>query len=301
MPVQTAGAAVEEDVMNINNESAAVVDEHRTPTKPASRSSNKSSSVIEDGEEGPLTPRPPSMGRRKASASGSGGSIHSPGGSTTRIKSRSSSAAMIRVNTAQQVDSEIWHEMSAIIAEMEPLDDHVSDLCAKCDQLQTLLQAHPLRVNARKGTVLRSLFRLLDLTDCRLRVKVVRNVLILTNQMQTLNNVCKLLFAETRYEQNDNIMRQEGISEILVHILRAIDIWCDGGASALMYCCGAIKNISATSEAQVEFATAGAIAAFATLVKVRHDCYYALCVLLYCLLIHVYSIARMHISVSAAQ
>ena len=57
----------------------------------------------------------------------------------------------------------------------------------------------------------------------------------LTNEAPTLTNVCKLLFAETRIEGNDAVVHEEGISAVLVAVLRLAQ-WADGDYAAQEEC-----------------------------------------------------------------
>ena len=50
-----------------------------------------------------------------------------------------------------------------------------------------------------------------------------------------LTNVCKLLFAETRVEENDAVVHEEGIASVLVAVLRLAQ-WADGDDTAQEEC-----------------------------------------------------------------
>jgi hypothetical protein len=124
------------------------------------------------------------------------------------------------VTTANAIENEQWEEISSIISRLDPKKVELEELRTACDTLRVALERRPLRSTQRKGSVLRSLIRLLDLTDCRVRLRVARSIVLLTNQAQTLTNVCKLLFAETRREENDHVVHDERIATVLIAVLQ---------------------------------------------------------------------------------
>lgn len=168
-----------------------------------SRPNPPSTPLSERSQTAPRTPRPPSASRPPP-----------------RAKSRSSSATQVRVTTANAADNEQWEEISAIIATLDPELANLEQLRKSCDTLRLALDRRPLRSKQRRGAVLRSLIRLLDLKDCRVRLKVARSIVLLTNQAQTLTNVCMLLFSESREPENDAVVHDEQIATVLIAVLR---------------------------------------------------------------------------------
>lgn len=82
----------------------------------------------------------------------------------------------------------------------------------RCDQLRSIVAAHPIRNSRRTAAVLRSLYRLLDLRDCQLLIKVIKTIFVVrpSSDMPSLVQSCKYVFKLTRKEHNDSIIRGEG-------------------------------------------------------------------------------------------
>jgi hypothetical protein len=104
----------------------------------------------------------------------------------------------------------------------------------------------PAASGKTRGAVLRALFRLLDLKDVRVLLRVIRTVLLITDKGPTLGNVSKLLFKLSRDERNDQVFREEDMAGILVSIVKSTDrqLFTD----ALVYASGTIKNLSNSSK-----------------------------------------------------
>lgn len=205
----------------------------------------------------PTAPRPPSAS----------GTPRTPGGRNSRLPSRSSSADTPRMSSAQHQDHETWAAIESVIAELNPADQPSTvELGASCDRLRAVLAANnPLTNGRRKNVVLRSLFQLLELSDSRLLLKVVRTILQVDRKGSTLTNACKLIFKLSRNARNDELICEEQIGTLLVSVLQSTDRQRDGGA--LVYCCGAVKNISSDSTMQKQLAKAGVVEAISASIQ----------------------------------
>lgn len=171
------------------------------------------------------------------------------------------------MSSAQHQDHETWAAVESVLAELDPADQPSTvELGASCDRLRAVLSANnPLTNGRRKNVVLRSLFQLLELSDSRLLLKVVRTILQVDRKGSTLTNACKLIFKLSRNARNDELICEEQIGTLLVSVLRSTDRQRDGGA--LVYCCGAVKNISSDSTMQKQLAKAGVIEAIAASIQ----------------------------------
>jgi len=61
-------------------------------------------------------------------------------------------------------------------------------------------------------------------------------------QTPTLLNSCKLVFKLSREEKNDQSLADEEIPKLLIDVLESASLEQD--TPALVYCCGALKNMS---------------------------------------------------------
>ena len=203
----------------------------------------------------PTAPRPPT------------GTPRTPGGRSSRLPSRSSSADTPRVSSAQHQDHQTWAAIESVIAELNPADQpSTEELGASCDRLRAVIAANnPLTNGRRKNIVLRSLFQLLELSDSRLLLKVVRTILQVDRKGSTLTNACKLIFKLSRDARNDELICEEKIGSLLVSVLQSTDRQRDGGA--LVYCCGAVKNISSDTTMQKQLAKANIVEAISASIR----------------------------------
>jgi hypothetical protein len=203
----------------------------------------------------PTTPRPPS------------GTPRGTPGRSSRLPSRSSSADTARVSSAQHADHETWAAIESVIAELNPtLQPDTTELGASCDRLRLVIaDNNPLTNGRRKNVVLRSLFQLLELSDTQLLMKVVRAILQVDRKGSTLTNACKLMFKLSRDARNDKLLCEEQIGTLLISVLQSTDRQSDGGA--LVYCCGAIKNVSSDAAMQVQLAKADAVEGISAVIR----------------------------------
>ncbi|XP_065837741.1 armadillo repeat-containing protein 2-like isoform X2 [Oscarella lobularis] len=115
----------------------------------------------------------------------------------------------------------------------------------------------------KRWTVLKTIFKLLDVADDRLLVKVSRLILALDVSGNNLMNVCKLLFKLSKTESNDLVFREEGLCANLLTVVKTANPikYCE----ALIYCIGTLKLLSGNSLLQRELADLKAIQTLAKL------------------------------------
>eukprot|EP00047_Mylnosiga_fluctuans_P010168 m.14920 g.14920 ORF g.14920 m.14920 type:complete len:838 (-) comp2985_c0_seq2:139-2652(-) len=176
---------------------------------------------------------------------------------------RSTSADKQRVSTAEIADEAAWETFMKLLTELTPESVDYEAMYGVCTRMCAHLARHPIHGGRRKGMVLRSLFRMLDLKDARLLMKIARVVLMIVKTGPTLANLCKLLFKLTRDSSNDAIFFEEGMPNLLVTIVEQADR--AENADALIYTCGAIKNTSAEESGQNVYVARGAVQAFSSL------------------------------------
>ena len=94
---------------------------------------------------------------------------------------RSVSADKGRVTSAQHADQTTLNEIADITAQLVPEQENVSLLYALADRLKSLLTENPIKSGKIKSAILRSLFRLLDMKDSRLLIKLAHIILLVRN------------------------------------------------------------------------------------------------------------------------
>ena len=84
---------------------------------------------------------------------------------------------VVRTSSASQADTSALNEINDILVQLTPTLDDMTRCYMLCDRLAHLLAHHSIKSGKVKGTILRSLFRLLDLKDARLLVKLAHLIL----------------------------------------------------------------------------------------------------------------------------
>ncbi|XP_077567565.1 armadillo repeat-containing protein 2 isoform X1 [Stigmatopora nigra] len=124
----------------------------------------------------------------------------------------------------------------------QDLADHLSDVCASLyDALAEAAMLGPHRCEKR-SSVLRTLFRLIDLNSPRLHMRVAELCLALHVSGNNLLNICKLVFQISRNEANDVLFHNNSVLDSLLGLILREDIITCG--EALFYCAGTLKFLS---------------------------------------------------------
>ena len=87
----------------------------------------------------------------------------------------------MRTASASQADASALNEINDILVQLTPTMEDVTRCYTLCDRLAHLLAHHSIKSGKVKGNILRSLFRLLDLKDARLLVKLAHLILQVRN------------------------------------------------------------------------------------------------------------------------
>uniref|UniRef100_A0A3B5A5X6 Armadillo repeat-containing protein 2-like n=1 Tax=Stegastes partitus TaxID=144197 RepID=A0A3B5A5X6_9TELE len=119
-------------------------------------------------------------------------------------------------------------------------EDSLDRLCDLCDGLHGTLAAADMlgRRCKRRSGILRTLFRLIDLSSARLNLHIAELCLTLCVSGNNLLNICKLVFQISRSESNDVLFQ----SNLLLDVLCSEDVSASG--EALLYCVGTLKFLS---------------------------------------------------------
>ncbi|XP_033741538.1 armadillo repeat-containing protein 2-like isoform X1 [Pecten maximus] len=117
-------------------------------------------------------------------------------------------------------------------------------LCECADSLYKLLQRENLlgKNCKQRSTILKSVFKLLDLEEPKVLLRVARLILAFRVSGNNLLNVCKLVFKVSRNEKNDPEFLRGNILELLSKTLSCTDH--TSSCEALIYCVGAIKFLT---------------------------------------------------------
>ncbi|XP_035677408.1 armadillo repeat-containing protein 2-like [Branchiostoma floridae] len=208
-----------------------------------------------EGAEAP--PRVRSAGsarsRRRAGDEEAGGDgrtgresgYHSQPSSAERKETRSGSGGRRDDETPEE--ALFWN--TSVLPILTDMESHSKDkkhrtLCDLCDRLYTTLDTAGLlgRAAKRRSALLKTLYKLIDIDDPRIMLKLARLILALKVSGKNLTNVCKLVFKISKEEKNDNLFLESNILGLLVSVVQTADP--NQSCEALVYCCGALKFLS---------------------------------------------------------
>lgn len=120
-------------------------------------------------------------------------------------------------------------------------------LCDVCSGLHGALRERGMlgRRLRKRATLLRSLFRLIDLGSDQLSLLLAKLILALKVSGKNLLNICKLIFKISRSASNDALFHNNSIIDSLLDVLRSEDVSVCG--EALFYCVATLKFLSGNS------------------------------------------------------
>eukprot|EP00055_Hartaetosiga_balthica_P012876 m.63915 g.63915 ORF g.63915 m.63915 type:complete len:935 (-) comp8094_c1_seq2:250-3054(-) len=231
-----------------------------------SSSSEKDVSITNDeidSEE--ISPTPPQKGGRKmpkppTSTNSKGGRLASRSHVVDGDGRRVASADRRRIASADVEEHDRWEHLQHLLKKLS-VDVPTSDLLEVVLKIEKEIEVRgTFKTGTHNSELLRSLVRLTDMTDCRLLARLSRVILMITRS-GTVKSVCKLLFKQSRSASNDAILVEEVIPDLLVAVLESCSVV--DHTEALVYCCGAIKNLSTSGSVQDYFVTRGALSVMA--------------------------------------
>lgn len=220
-----------------------------------------------DGKEAPPH-RAPSVAAYNTTASitgqktdaeerlGSGGTRRTGQDGVCRVGSggtKRTSSAGSRGGSAGKREEENLEELDFYTTHIEPLlelmlensqNKNAKKIIEQSDELYQLLQQNNLLTKnyRQRSRILKAIFKMLDLEEPKLLLKLARLILAFRVGSNNLLNVCKLVFKVSRNEKNDPAFLEGNILELLLDTINGIDIL--GSTEALIYCIGSLKFLT---------------------------------------------------------
>ncbi|XP_062406840.1 armadillo repeat-containing protein 2 [Sardina pilchardus] len=145
------------------------------------------------------------------------------------------------------VVSPILQKFEALASAGSPSEEVVRRLCDECSGLHGALRERGMlgRRLRKRATLLRSLYRLIDLGSDQLNLLLAKLILALEVSGNNLLNICKLIFKISRSANNDALFHNNSIIDSLLNVLRSVDMSVCG--EALLYCVATLKFLSGNS------------------------------------------------------
>ncbi|XP_016015701.2 armadillo repeat-containing protein 2 isoform X3 [Rousettus aegyptiacus] len=178
-----------------------------------------------------------------------------------------SKANLQEKDTDSEVDDIFWNtRIVPILHELEK-GENTETVCAACTQLHHALEEGNMLGSKfkRRSILLKTLYKLVDVGSDSLSLKLAKIILALKVSRKNLLNVCKLVFKISRNEKNDYLIKNDGILESLLEVLRNEDL--QSNTEAFLYCMGTIKFISGNPRFLNEMISKGAVEILMNLIK----------------------------------
>ncbi|KAK3506989.1 hypothetical protein QTP70_034689 [Hemibagrus guttatus] len=123
----------------------------------------------------------------------------------------------------------------------------VERLCDTCTGLHNVLSEKGMlgKRFKNRSSVLRVLFRLIDLGSDRLNLTLAKLILELGVSGNNLLNICKLIFKISRSSRNDFLFQDNGVIVSLLSVIQREDFSSSG--EIILYCTGSLKLLSGNS------------------------------------------------------
>ncbi|XP_005102121.1 armadillo repeat-containing protein 2 isoform X2 [Aplysia californica] len=199
-------------------------------------------------------------------------SAGSDGRSGSAGSRKSSAGKSSRTSSAGKRDAEDFEEIYTL--EIEPLVTEMASLTKKkdCDrmyelasQLYTTLECRNCltRQFQHRSNILKIIFKLLDVDEPRVLLRMARLILAFKVTGNNLLNVCKLVFKVSRNDKNDSFFLEENILNLLLDTIRSSDP--SSSCEALIYCVGAVKFLTGNPNILKRLAKLDCVKTLATL------------------------------------
>ncbi|KAK3739022.1 hypothetical protein QZH41_010480 [Actinostola sp. cb2023] len=118
----------------------------------------------------------------------------------------------------------------------------------------------------RRGEILKTLFKFLDVNDSRLVLRLGRLILSMKVTGNNITNICMVIYKLAKTEKNDQMFLEEDMLRYLVDALKGYDILTY--RDALIYTTGALKHLTNSNpQAQKELLTLDTIQALANILN----------------------------------
>ncbi|XP_027003425.1 armadillo repeat-containing protein 2 isoform X1 [Tachysurus fulvidraco] len=128
-----------------------------------------------------------------------------------------------------------------------PSKETIERLCDACTALHNVLSEKGMlgKRFTKRSSVLRVLFRLIDLGSDRLNLTLAKLILGLNVSGNNLLNICKLVFKVSRSSRNDYLFEDNSVIDSLLSLIQLEDLSSSG--EAVLYCTGSLKLLSGNS------------------------------------------------------
>ncbi|XP_066557449.1 armadillo repeat-containing protein 2 [Amia ocellicauda] len=158
-------------------------------------------------------------------------------------------------NSARMAEDECeqtiyWNsKIIPVLQELESTNygNGVEQLCDACDRLHRALEEGNMmgRKCRRRATLLKTLFKLIDMGSDQLNLQLAKLILALSVTGNNLLNVCKLIFKIGRSENNDILFQNSSIIDSVLSVLCSEDAL--SNSEAVLYSMGTLKFLSANN------------------------------------------------------
>ncbi|KAA0708520.1 Armadillo repeat-containing protein 2 [Triplophysa tibetana] len=141
----------------------------------------------------------------------------------------------------------VLHEIESFAPGDGVSEEMVGRMCHACTELHHALAERGMlgRQCKKRSTILRSLFRLVDVGSDRLNLTLAKLILALNVSGNNLVNICKLVFKISRNASNDTLFLTSSVLDSLLSLLQSEDVW--SKSEAVLYCVGSLKLLSGNS------------------------------------------------------
>ncbi|XP_056620116.1 armadillo repeat-containing protein 2 isoform X2 [Triplophysa dalaica] len=141
----------------------------------------------------------------------------------------------------------LLHEIESFAPGDGVSEEMVGRMCHACTELHNALAERGMlgRQCKKRSTILRSLFRLVDVGSDRLNLTLAKLILALNVSGNNLVNICKLIFKISRNASNDTLFLTSSVLDSLLSLLKSEDVW--SKSEAVLYCVGSLKLLSGNS------------------------------------------------------
>ncbi|KAI7799789.1 putative armadillo repeat-containing protein 2 [Triplophysa rosa] len=141
----------------------------------------------------------------------------------------------------------VLHEIESFAPDDGASEEMVGRMCHACNELHNALAERGMlgRQCKKRSTILRSLFRLVDVGSDRLNLTLAKLILALNVSGNNLVNICKLVFKISRNASNDTLFFTSSVLDSLLSLLQCEDVW--SKSEAVLYCVGSLKLLSGNS------------------------------------------------------
>ena len=166
--------------------------------------------------------------------------------------------------------SDVWAKEVEPLVGMLKKDGCPSELLSLVTKLDDVLHTHEFyrQRNTQRSVLLKSVFKLLDIEDAQLQMKLSEIILKYRVSGNNLNNVCKLVFKLSKVEENDVLFAESTLLDLLLDVIVATE---EQSVDVLVYVFGALKFLTSNTELLEKLVTIGLIPTIANYLSAVPD------------------------------